>query len=375
METFDVYTAVILQTEVETVRKRAEIKTKNLRRIADIFERVGAYSASGKPPGCPSEYEMWAPVKLVALPEYCLQGNTFRYSMIDTAIEIPGEETDVFSDLARKHDVFISCVALERLPEFPGRYFNCNFIIGPDGKVIHKYHKFQATFHYELTTSPHDIYEEYYQVFGKGRTRLQTFFPVADTPIGKIGTLICHDGRVNENWRALALNGAEIIIHGNFVEPTTSPPRDHRELGPRWNAVANMVYVIAPQLGALIRPESVKYLQSGGSLIVDPDGAVIAHFPHPGEGMTSAVIRLDHLRRRRMDTGFNILAELRTEVYAEMFKESIYPPNALKEPIWDASEIYKKRDPRSLGVLQKLIDRGVLTPPKGFDPNSFGSAF
>lgn len=114
----------------------------------------------------------------------------------------------------------------------------------------------------------------------------------------------------------------------------------------------------------MIRKEAVRHLQSGGSLIVDPEGVIIARAPYPGEGMTSAVIRLDHLRRRRMDTGFNVLTELRTEVYYEMFKESIYPSNALSEQIRDASEIYKKRDPYSLGVMKKLVERGILTPPK-----------
>jgi len=363
METFDVYTAVVFQTETEVVRKRSDIKKTNLKRIVDICGRMAAYTPTVKPPYCPPDYPEWAPIKLLAFPEYCLAGPSFNIDMMALTIEIPGEETEMLSDLARKHDVYISCAAIEQLPEFPGRYFNCNFLIAPDGKIIHKYHKYNTAIHHELSTSPHDVYEEYYQAYGNGRSRLQTFFPVADTSIGKIGALLCYDGCFNENWRALALNGAEIIIHGNLVEPMTSPPRDWRELMARWNAVTNIVYVLAPQQGSLIREESVKYYQSGGSLIVDPEGVVIARAPFPGEAMTSAVIRLGHLRRRRMNSGYNFLSQLRTEVYAEMFKEPIYPPNALAEPIRNASEIYKKRDPHSLGIIQKLVKRGVLTPP------------
>lgn len=367
MKTIDVYTAVVFQTDTVAVQSRAEIR-KNLDRILEFCERIPAYSTSAKPPNSPPEHRAWAPVKLVAFPEFCLQGNALKFGMGASAIEIPGEETEALSRVARKHDVYISFCATERLAEFPHRTFNCNFIIAPDGNIIHKYHKFNNSLTHELNTSPHDVYEEYYQAYGRGRSRLQTFFPVADTPIGKIGTLICHDGRINENWRALALNGAEIIIHGNFVEPTASSPRDHRELVARWNAVANMVYVLAPQLGSLIRKETVRFFQSGGSLIVDPEGVVIGSAPYPGEGMTSAVIRLDHLRRRRMDTSFNPLVELRTEIYHEMYRESIYPPNALKDnPVRDASELYQKRDPFSLGVVRKLVKRGVLTPPKDWD--------
>lgn len=366
METIDVYTAVVFQPDAETVESRADIR-KNLDRMIDVCARVGAYSVSAKPPGVlPEEYQGWAPVKLIAFPEYCLQGNALNLGMNAVFIDIPGEETERLSAVARNNGVYISCCALERLPEFPGHIFNCNFLIDPNGDVIHKYHKFSVAIHHELATSPHDVLDAYYEAYGKGRTRLQTFFPVTETAIGKIGTLICHDGRINENWRALALNGAEIIIHGNFVEPTSSPPRDHRMLAARWGAVSNMAYVIAPQLGSMARKENVKHFQSGGSLIVDSEGVVLASCPYPGEAMTSAVIRLDHLRRRRMDTGFNVLTELRTEVYREMYSEAIYPPNVLPEPVRDASQMFEKRDPYSLGVMKELVRRGVLTLPTGW---------
>jgi hypothetical protein len=79
--------------------------------------------------------------------------------------------------------------------------------------------------------------------------------------------------------------------------------------------------------------------------------------------MTSAVIRLDHLRRRRMDTGFNVLTELRTEIYREMFDQPIYPANSLVQPLMEVSELHTRRDPYALGVMKKLVERGVLTPP------------
>ena len=56
---------------------------------------------------------------------------------------------------------------------------------------------------------------------------LDTFFPVVDTRIGKLGTLICMDGNFPENARALALNGAEIIIRPTaYPEPFVSFPLD-----------------------------------------------------------------------------------------------------------------------------------------------------
>jgi hypothetical protein len=57
---------------------------------------------TAKPPGFP-DYQAWAPVKLLAFPEYYLQGNALKFGMDAAVIEIPGEETEVLSEIARKN--------------------------------------------------------------------------------------------------------------------------------------------------------------------------------------------------------------------------------------------------------------------------------
>ena len=54
---------------------------------------------------------------------------------------------------------------------------------------------------YEVHTSPHDLpdYDE-------------PLFPVADTPIGRLGCAICYDWLFPEAMRQLAANGAEVLI-------------------------------------------------------------------------------------------------------------------------------------------------------------------
>ena len=65
--------------------------------------------------------------------------------------------------------------------------------------------------------------------------------PVFDTAVGKVGVYICYDRHFPEGWRALGLNGAEIVFN---------PSATHRGLSEYiWRieqpaaAVANMYYV------------------------------------------------------------------------------------------------------------------------------------
>ncbi len=370
MKTYDVYTAAVVQPETVVAEDKKGVR-KNLQRCLEILAGAKSVSTSAKVAGQGIDYEEWAPLKLVSFPEFFLQGESFLQDVDkrvrDIAITIPGEETEELAKVAIKNEIYISGVALELMPEFPDLYFNCHFIISPEGKIIHKYHKFTPAIHFELTTSPHDVFDRYYEIFGQGKTLLQTFFPVTETAIGKIGTIICMDGHFPENWRALALNGAEIIIHPSFAEPMISPPREWWELQNRTNAQANMAYVIAPINGWMHSKEYVKGLISGHSMIIDPEGVIIASCPYPGESMTSAVIRLDHLRRRRMDPSRNFIALLRTEVYREIYKEAIYPKNLYAKRKGQArsfAEIHK-RDTRYLKVIDRLIAEGVYVKPEG----------
>src|SRR5438874_13795330 len=72
--------------------------------------------------------------------------------------------------------------------------FNVAVLIGPDGKVAGKYRKVcLPDGEYDKGMSPGSDY------------------PVFDTPLGKIGMMICYDGFFPEVARELSNRGAEII--------------------------------------------------------------------------------------------------------------------------------------------------------------------
>ena len=52
------------------------------------------------------------------------------------------------------------------------------------------------------------IFERFVEVFGE-----DAIFPVVDTPIGRLGVMVCGDIQYPEVARALALTGVEVLIH------------------------------------------------------------------------------------------------------------------------------------------------------------------
>ena len=96
--------------------------------------------------------------------------------------------------------------------------------------------------------------------------------PVFDTAVGKVGVYICYDRHFPEGWRALGLNGAEIVFN---------PSATHRGLCEYiWRveqpaaAVANMYYV-----GAINRVGIEADIGDndfyGQSYFVDPEGKFV----------------------------------------------------------------------------------------------------
>ena len=79
---------------------------------------------------------------LVALPEFC---NVLGLSMeqcIENAEPIPGPTSEVASEVAAKHGMYV----VLPIPERDGqRLYNTAALIGRDGKVVGKYHKYQPT--------------------------------------------------------------------------------------------------------------------------------------------------------------------------------------------------------------------------------------
>lgn len=129
-------------------------------------------------------------VDLIVLPEsltYYASGGTYA----DAAEPIPGPSTEYFGSLAKEHDIYIVAGLLERDQHL---LYNTAALVGPSGELVGKYRK---------VTLPRGEIE--------GGIMPGTEYPVFETPIGKIGMMICYDGFFPEVARELTNRGAEII--------------------------------------------------------------------------------------------------------------------------------------------------------------------
>jgi predicted amidohydrolase len=352
--TIDIFTAVAIQNEIKPVERRSDIE-KNLKRCLELIDVAPQTQPTAK-----ETYKgNWAPMKVVSFPEFFIQGHEghwpYKHYVKEVVIEIPGKETEKLARKAKEYSIYIVGCALEYDPQWPKYFFNTHFMISPKGEMIHKYRKFTVATHFELSISPHDIYDDYIKVYGEG---LSSFFPVIDTEIGRIGTITCMDGHFPETARALGIQGAEIIFHPTMPEPMMSPPMEIWQMMNRMRAWENVCYVIAPSKGSTIGGLRQKMIGPGHSMIVNYNGVVLAYADYPGEAIISATINLEELRRRRTDPSRNFPALLRTEVYRMIYEKTVYPPNQfLHRSPQDRAE----RNPYD--TLKSFFRRGIYHRP------------
>ncbi|GAA2625947.1 carbon-nitrogen hydrolase family protein [Paractinoplanes durhamensis] len=141
-------------------------------------------------------------------------------------------------------------------------------------------------------------------------------FAAFDTPVGRLGLMICYDKAFPESARALALDGAEIIVVVSaWPGSRTNAPADladdrwtrRFDLFDRARALENqVVWLSANQSGTF---GSMRFV--GSAKIVDPGGDVLATTGTVAgmavaevdvtEALTTARRSMGHLRDRRPD--------------------------------------------------------------------------
>ena len=111
---------------------------------------------------------------------------------------IPGPTTERFQKLAKELNMVMVLPMYEE--EQPGVLYNAAAVVDADGTYLGKYRKHHI---------PHvsGFWEKFYFRPGNGG------YPVFDTAVGKIGVYICYDRHFPEGWRALGLNGAQIVFN------------------------------------------------------------------------------------------------------------------------------------------------------------------
>ncbi len=202
------------------------------------------------------------------------------------AESVPGPTSERMGALARALSIHLQAGSLTERIEGDRRCFNTALLFAPNGEVVAKYRKIHL-FDVEI---PGQVSARESEARKPGSDVV-----VARTAFGTIGLSVCYDLRFPELYRRLVKAGAEILsIPSAFTFPTGAA---HWEPLVRARAIENQCYVIAPdQYGR--SPNG--HRDYGGSMIVDPWGAVVARASE-GESVIFAEIDLEYLRRVRQE--------------------------------------------------------------------------
>jgi formamidase len=301
------YAVAACQTELPNPLDRSQMRGNTDRMLAMVDAAV-----AGAAP--------FIPVRLIVFPEFAHAAPvyaTVAELQAKLAVPIPNEHTDRLEAKAQAEGLYIqSGSMIESDPAWPDVVFNTTCLIGPTG-ILCKYRKVNPWIPYEVHASPHDLpgYRE-------------PLFPVADTPIGRIGCAICYDWLFPEALRQLTANGAEILVRVSaYMDPWgATEPMAWWTIVNRCRALENMAYVVAANQGASLA-HYPPYSWPGGSQVVDFEGRLLAEAsPGPGERIVVATIDIDALRHERATRrGHHMLAHLRTEAYP-VYGTHRYPP-------------------------------------------------
>lgn len=229
------------------------------------------------------------------------------------AEEIPGPVSVRIGEIARQYNMHVAANCYEKDND---QIFNTTVLIGRDGKIIGKYRKVHLPASEKWMVTP-----------GK---ELSIF----ETDIGRIGFAVCYDIVFTEHCRALALNGADIIIHpteGWGISKVSSSYIGEALL--RIRAAENMVYMVVAK--------NIRYGSDGKSCIINNAGEIIAELAGKVEGIATAEFAADYdiVREEHFDTFFSGISSIRARLAIER-EPSLYSIIAEKNP--DLLERYKK---------------------------------
>ncbi len=210
-------------------------------------------------------------VNYAVFPETAVSGYLFSdpaqiAPYLDT---IPGKTTAALLPILARTGMYMSVGIAERDVE-TGLAYNSAVLLGPKG-VIGKYRK--------IGLNPQDQ-----KVFAPGNTGVEVF----DTPIGRIGLVICYDDTYWQYPRLNALRGAE-IIGWHSVSDRVMPGTPAAEATGNHSTVSNVqsmsaengVWVVAAtRSGIETNPiTGGKLYYNGGSSLWSPQGRKLAQAP------------------------------------------------------------------------------------------------
>ena len=268
---------------------------------------------------------------LIVFPELALTTFFPRWYMEDQAEvdgwferEMPGPATRPLFERAKAAGIGFSVGYAELTPE--GRHFNTQILVDKGGTIVGKYRKVHLPGHTDLDPERafQHLEKRYFEPGDLG-------FPAWRTMGGVMGMMICNDRRWPESWRLLGLQGVELVMLGyntpsvNSQKAEEGPERRlfHNRLVVQAGAYQNSTWAVAVAKAGVEDGNPL----IAGSLIVDPDGMIVAEAKTEGDELLVADCDLDKTRFGKA-TIFDFARHRRIEHYGPICAQTGAQPPA-----------------------------------------------
>lgn len=253
--------------------------------------------------------------RVILLPElfenryFCQERNYGSYELAKPLAE--NDAVRHFAPVAAELGVVLPISFFERDRNV---FYNSVAMIDADGSILGVYRK---------THIPDDHYYQEKFYFTPGNTG----FRVWDTRYGRIGVGICWDQWFPETARAMALQGAELLLYPTAIG---SEPILDCDSMPHWrrcmqgHAACNIVPVAAANRYGEERVEPLEanggqtsaLVFYGSSFVTDETGAVTAEAPREGEAIVYG--ETDPAAVRALRDSWGLFRDRRPEMYGEI---------------------------------------------------------
>jgi nitrilase len=204
-----------------------------------------------------------------------------------SAVEVPGVATRALGDAAKEHEVYLVIGVIER----DGGTLYCTVLFfSPQGQLMGKHRKLMPTAMERLVWG-----------FGDGST-----MPVFDTPLGKVGAVICWENYMPMLRTYMYSKGIQLYCAPTADDRDTwLPSMQHIALEGRCFVLSCCQYLLrkdCPENYAAVQgddPENV--LMRGGSCIVGPLGQLLAGPNFDGPCILTEDLDMEDIGRGKYD--------------------------------------------------------------------------
>jgi aliphatic nitrilase len=238
-----------------------------------------------------------AGAKLIVFPETWIPGYPFWHTTSEVfsgttyaalwknSVEVPSVSTQRLAAAAKSADAYVVIGINERDLINPGTLYNTLLYLSPSGDVVHRHRKLMPTFT-----------ERTIWGFGDGSD-----LDVLDTPLGRLGGLICWEHQMTLAKYALYAQGEQVHC---ATWPAYKMQNDHIDFGTRQYAFEGACFVVSAcgiatpgSFPSDMRDRTIE--ANGGSGIIGPDGKYLAGPLYDTEDILYAEIDLEAAIREK----------------------------------------------------------------------------